>query len=195
MYTLTTQAAPFFQESTAISFLLFLILEAFTPKKIHQKQVKNKINIAIDGHSSCGKGTLAKYLATELGYKFIDTGAMYRAVTYALTQDNTELDDTDAIKTLLAGNSLAINFVPNTQNLSITFNGQHVEEEIRLPSVSNRVSQVSELAVVRTYLVQKQQQMAEGRGIVMDGRDIGTHVLPNAELKIFMTADAQIRAQ
>jgi len=154
-----------------------------------------KINIAIDGHSSCGKGTLAKYLADQFGYRFIDTGSMYRAVTYAISKENIDLKDKDAIKTLLQTQNLRIEPVENQHKLALHYKGEDISEAIRMPSVSNQVSQVSEIDIVRTYLVKKQQEMAQSKGIVMDGRDIGTHVLPEAELKIFMTADAKIRAQ
>ncbi len=154
-----------------------------------------KINIAIDGHSSCGKGTLARYLANELDYHFIDTGAMYRGVTYAFHKENIELSDNDAIKTLLQAQHLKIEYVSPEDGLDITFKGTPINKEIRLPYISNMVSQVSELALVRSYLVEVQQEMAKGGGVVMDGRDIGTNVIPNAELKIFMTADPKIRAQ
>ena len=154
-----------------------------------------KINIAIDGHSSCGKGTLAKYLADQLGYKFIDTGATYRAVTFAIAKEDIDLKDIDAIKTLLKANDLKIISLPNQHKLSIEYKDENISEAIRMPYISNLVSQVSEIEIIRNYLVDMQQKMAEKGGIVMDGRDIGTNVLPDAALKIFMTADAKIRAQ
>ncbi len=154
-----------------------------------------KINIAIDGHSSCGKGTLAKYLADQFEYCFIDTGAMYRAVTYAIHQENIDLKDRDAIKTLLHTQNISIEVVENTHQLNIEYKGVNINEAIRMPAISNQVSQVSEIDIVRSYLVEIQQEMALKKGVVMDGRDIGTQVIPDAELKIFMTADAKIRAQ
>lgn len=155
----------------------------------------SKINIAIDGHSSCGKGTLAKYLADEFGYRFIDTGAMYRAVTYAIHQEKIDLTDRDAIKTLLRAQNLVIEIQEDKHPLKIEYKGVSISDEIRMPAISNQVSQVSEIDIVRSYLVDKQREMALNRGIVMDGRDIGTHVIPDAELKIFMTADPKIRAK
>lgn len=154
-----------------------------------------KINIAVDGHSSCGKGTLAKFLASELNYAFVDTGAMYRAVTYALKEENIDLKDSDAIKAILKANYLSIHQSQDQQGQDLYYKEVLINDAIRLPSISNQVSQVSELEEVRTYLVNIQQEMAIQKGVVMDGRDIGTHVLPNAELKIFMTADVKIRAQ
>lgn len=150
-------------------------------------------NIAIDGHSSCGKGTLAKYLAKELGMHTLDTGAMYRAVTYGIKDQNISLKDTDAIKTFLKASWL--NMQMKDGKLSIRYKGEDISSEIRLPGISNLVSQVSEIKEIRDYLVDQQQEIAKNGGIVMDGRDIGTHVLPNAALKIFMTADPKIRAE
>jgi CMP/dCMP kinase len=159
---------------------------------------EKKIIIAIDGHSSCGKSTLAKSLARELGYIYIDSGAMYRAVTlFALR------------------NGWISNGIPNRQkiidglkNISITFqwdeqseknttflNGENVEEELRQLAVSQNVSPVSTIAEVRTEMVKQQRENSKNRGIVMDGRDIGTVVFPDAELKIFMTASPEIRSQ
>lgn len=154
-----------------------------------------KINIAIDGHSSCGKGTLAKFLANQFGYLFIDTGAMYRAVTFAIHRENIDLKDRDAIKTLLQAGNLLIEVDEHSNQVNIEYKEVNINETIRMPAISNRVSQVSEIDIVRSYLVEIQQEMALKKGVVMDGRDIGTHVLPDAELKIFMTADAKIRAQ
>lgn len=155
--------------------------------------MKKQNNIAIDGHSSCGKGTLAKYLAKELGYSILDTGAMYRAVTFAIQKKNIDLKDIDGIKTLLISGVLQMELTP--AGLNLTFNNEDISNDIRLPKVSSLVSQVSELSIVRKFLVGLQQQMAENGKIVMDGRDIGTNVLPNAALKIFMTAQPKIRAQ
>jgi len=161
--------------------------------------VKSKINIAIDGYSSCGKSTLAKSVAKELNYVYIDTGAMYRAMTlYALNHNY--INETGQLDTEGLTNSLdkiVIHFKYNTDTLKHeTFlNGENVEREIRNPGVSSFVSPVSAIKEVRTKLVALQQRMAEGRGVVMDGRDIGTVVLPDAELKIYMTADSNVRAQ
>jgi cytidylate kinase len=161
--------------------------------------VKSKINIAIDGYSSCGKSTLAKSVAKELNYVYIDTGAMYRAMTlYALNHNY--INETGQLDTEGLTNSLdkiVIHFKYNTDTLKHeTFlNGENVEREIRNPGVSSFVSPVSAIKEVRTKLVALQQRMAEGRGVVMDGRDIGTVVMPDAELKIYMTADSNVRAQ
>lgn len=150
-------------------------------------------NIAIDGHSSCGKGTLAKYLAHKLNFLVLDTGAMYRAVTYAVIKSNIPLSHHEKIDQLL--HSGAIQMTIKEKHLDIKFKGRDISEEIRMPEVSNMVSQVSEIEQVRNYLVKLQRNLAKEGGIVMDGRDIGSHVLPDAALKIFMTADAKIRAK
>lgn len=156
------------------------------------------IIIAIDGHSSTGKSTLAKRLANALGYVFIDTGAMYRAVTlYAIQQgflkDNM-LDETKLINSLP---DLELKFVFNPEKglADMYLNGQNVSDEIRNLTVSQQVSQVATLAEVRKKLVSLQHEMGKQKRIVMDGRDIGTVVFPEAELKIFMTAAPEIRAQ
>ena len=157
--------------------------------------VDRKINIAIDGYSSCGKSTLAKGLARALGYAYIDSGAMYRAVTlYALRNgfiENGELDEAGLIDSL---DQITIDF-ENIQGVnSARLNGKIVEKEIRNMEVSSMVSPVSRLKEVRQKLRLMQQDSARFGGVVMDGRDIGSAVLPNAELKIFMTADKDIRA-
>jgi len=154
-----------------------------------------KINIAIDGHSSCGKGTLAKYLANHFGYKFIDTGAMYRAITFALQEENIELSDKDAIKTLLAANKVTFKYSEEKGALECFYLSKNIDFEIRLPAVSSLVSQASEIDVIRQNLVEQQRFLAKENGVVMDGRDIGSYVLPKAELKIFMTAAPEIRAK
>jgi cytidylate kinase len=161
--------------------------------------VKNKINIAIDGYSSCGKSTLAKSVAKELNYVYVDTGAMYRAMTlFALNNnlinDNGEVNAEGIISAL---DKIVIHFKYNTDTLRYeTFlNGENVEREIRNPTVSSFVSPVSAIKEVRTKLVALQQRLAEGRGVVMDGRDIGTVVLQDAELKIYMTADSEVRGK
>jgi len=157
--------------------------------------LKKPINIAIDGHSSTGKSTLAKTLAQKLGYRYIDSGAMYRAVTlYALRNNFLEngLDEKGLINKL---DDISIDFQNvNGKNQTI-LNGEVVEDEIREMKVSNRVSQVSKVRAVRKKLRDLQQQLAKKGGVVMDGRDIGSAVLPEAELKIFMTANPKIRAQ
>lgn len=158
-----------------------------------------KITIAIDGHSSCGKSTMAKQLAADLGYIYVDTGAMYRAVTlYALRNGlmNAETKEikTDELQQQI--DDVKIGFVLNEQGQKQTvLNGEVVEQEIRQMLVSNCVSPVAALGFVRAHLVALQQKMGEEGGIVMDGRDIGTVVFPNAELKVFVTASAEVRAQ
>jgi CMP/dCMP kinase len=160
--------------------------------------MKKKINIAIDGHSSCGKSTVAKAIARELNYVYIDSGAMYRAVALFALQNGyvkgEELDK-EGLREHLDG--IYITFKFNTDNgLNETYlNGRNVEREIRAMQVSRWVSPVAEIPEVRQKLVRQQQRLGEFKGVVMDGRDIGTVVLPDAELKIFMTADREIRAR
>ena len=157
-----------------------------------------KIIVAVDGFSSCGKSTMARALAKAVGYTYIDTGAMYRAVTlYAIRQGFFHGDTLNEAALQQAMDNVDITFWPNPETgMSETFlNGEPVETEIRSMEVSNRVSRVAALGFVRHALVSKQQAMGEARGIVMDGRDIGTVVFPQAELKIFVIASAEIRAQ
>ncbi len=159
---------------------------------------KRRIIIAIDGHSSCGKSTFAKAIAARLGYIFIDTGAMYRAVTlYALENGaiRSGIVDDDMVEAMLNDINIDFRFNPSRGASDIYVNGDLVEGKIRTIEVSNCVSAVSSIAAVRRKLVAMQQQMGLKRGVVMDGRDIGTVVFPDAELKIFMTADAKVRAE
>lgn len=156
-----------------------------------------KITIAIDGHSSCGKSTMAKDLAREIGYIYIDSGAMYRAVTYyclqheLFTEDSVRLDDLQA-----AMPDIHISFRLNAEGRPETYlNGECIEKEIRGMAVSSRVSLIATIGFVREAMVALQQEMGKEKGIVMDGRDIGTTVFPDAELKIFVTASAEVRAQ
>jgi CMP/dCMP kinase len=155
----------------------------------------NKIVIAIDGYSSCGKSTTAKALAAQLGYSYIDSGAMYRAVTLYFLQNYIELTNPKAIEKALE--AIDIKFVFNQElNKSETFlNGLNIENEIRQMYVSDNVSEVSAIPVVRHAMVLQQQRLGRKKGVVMDGRDIGTTVFPDAELKIFMTSDMFIRAK
>ena len=162
-------------------------------------QVTNKINIAIDGYSSCGKSTLARALAKNLNYIYIDSGAMYRAVTYyalehGYIQSKGEIDEKMLVESL---HLILIQFKYNsdTQEIETFLNGTCVDKEIRSMQVSAHVSAISAIKEVREKLVRIQQRMAENGGVVMDGRDIGTVVLPEAELKVFMTADVEVRAQ
>lgn len=161
-----------------------------------------KITIAIDGHSSCGKSTMAKDLAKELGYVYVDTGAMYRAVTlFALRNGlfrsdgtikeeelRTRLNDIHIDQKIVCGND------PATTSVQTFLNGENVERDIRTMEVSAHVSPIATLPYVREKLVEQQQRMGSHGGIVMDGRDIGTVVFPNAELKVFVTASAEVRA-
>ncbi|MGV3504577.1 MAG: (d)CMP kinase [Adhaeribacter sp.] len=154
-----------------------------------------KIVVAIDGHSSCGKSTTAKLVAKELGYAYIDTGAMYRAVTLYFLEHY--IDFTNPKKISQALQDIHITFERNTktQRNEIFLNGLNVEDEIRQMYISDKVSEVSVIAEVRHCMVRQQQKMGKRRGVVMDGRDIGTTVFPDAEVKIFMTAQDVIRAE
>lgn len=157
-----------------------------------------KITIAIDGFSSTGKSTLAKQLAKHLGYVYVDTGAMYRAVTYFAMQNgyiDADFFDKESLINSIPAIQLHFQFNVNLGFAEMYLNHESVETEIRTIEVSNFVSKVAEVSQVRAKLVEQQQAMGEGKGIVMDGRDIGTVVFPNAELKVFMTASAQTRAQ
>jgi|LGOV01.1.fsa_nt_gb cytidylate kinase len=157
-----------------------------------------KITIAIDGYSSTGKSTIAKELAKELGYSYIDTGAMYRAVTLYAIEHN-YFDDEDFFRNLLIAdlNKIEVNFVfnPKLGYGEVHLNGENVETKIRDMSVSNKVSIVATVAEVRRAMVSQQQKMGANKGVVLDGRDIGTVVFPDAEVKLFMTASANVRAK
>ena len=158
----------------------------------------NTITIAIDGYSSTGKSTLAKQLAKHLGYIYVDTGAMYRAVTFFAMQNGCVSQDFFDIETLINSlSSIRLNFEFNSDLgfAEMYLNGINIEREIRTIEVSNFVSKVAEVSEVRAKLVEQQQEMGKNKGIVMDGRDIGTVVFPEAELKIFMTASPETRAQ
>lgn len=157
-----------------------------------------KIIIAIDGFSSCGKSTFAREIAARIGYVFIDTGAMYRAVTLYAIRNGAITDgvvDDARLVALLPEIRVFFRFNPETGASDIYLNDENVEREIRGIEVSGSVSRVSQIGAVREKLVRLQQEMGYDRGIVMDGRDIGTVVFPDAELKLFMTADPAIRAQ
>ncbi|NBA86572.1 (d)CMP kinase [Emticicia sp. CRIBPO] len=154
----------------------------------------SKIIIAIDGYSSCGKSTTAKNVASKLGYAYIDTGAMYRAVTLFFIQNHVSVTNPKEVHTALG--QLSIEFRKSEEGRNETFlNGLCVEDEIRKLYVADRVSEVSAIAEVRHAMVDQQRKMGKKRGLVMDGRDIGTVVFPDAELKVFMTAEPLIRAQ
>ena len=158
-----------------------------------------KIVIAIDGFSSCGKSTMAKDLAREVGYIYVDTGAMYRSVTlYALVNQLFDADGNimaNALEAAMPHINIAFKLNEQTGRPDTYLNGQCVENEIRTLEVSSKVSIVAALPFVRKKLVEEQQKMGKEKGIVMDGRDIGTVVFPQAELKIFVTASAEVRAQ
>ncbi|HZK93739.1 MAG TPA: (d)CMP kinase [Prolixibacteraceae bacterium] len=158
----------------------------------------NRIIIAIDGHSSCGKSTVAKEIARKLNYIFIDSGAMYRAVTlYCMRHNliNNGIVDIPELRNNLGKIKVSFRFNAETNHNDIWMNGENVEQEIRLLTVSQNVSPVAAVAEVRHLLVALQQEMGKSKGIVMDGRDIGTVVFPEAELKIFMTAQPDVRAK
>jgi cytidylate kinase len=154
-----------------------------------------KIIITIDGYSSCGKSTLAKQLARELGYTYVDSGAMYRAITLHFLRNSIDLDDKKEIETALKNITLEFSTNHKSGQSEIWLNGENVEYLIRDLLVAEKVSDVAAIREVRAFAVAQQQKMGEGKGVVMDGRDIGTTVFPNAELKIFMTADNAIRVE
>ena len=162
-----------------------------------KKYMDKRITIAVDGFSSCGKSTLAKQLAAKLGYVYIDSGAMYRAVTLYALRNNMIVDEELDTKKLIASlDDVKIHFELNANGEPQTFlNGTNVEREIRKIYVSQWVSPVAAVPEVRHVMVAQQQKMGEAKGVVMDGRDIGTTVFPNAELKIFVTAEVDVRAQ
>ena len=158
-----------------------------------------KITIAIDGHSSCGKSTMAKNLAKEIGYIYVDTGAMYRAVTlYAMRHDlfydNGDVN-METLRAEMPDIKISFKFNAETGRPDAYLNGELVENVIRTIEVSNHVSKIAAVPFVREAMVAQQREMGKEKGVVMDGRDIGTTVFPDAELKIFVTASAEVRAQ
>jgi cytidylate kinase len=159
---------------------------------------RKKIIIALDGHSSCGKSTYARRIAAELGYAYIDSGAMYRAVTLACMEsglfDATDTPDGEEVEALLGDILLDLKYNPGKQRTEIYLNGRMVEELIRSMEVSAHVSYIAAIPAVRRKMVEYQRRLGEGKGVVMDGRDIGTVVFPDAELKIFLTASEEVRA-
>ena len=161
--------------------------------------MKKKIIVAIDGHSSCGKSTMAKDLAREVGYIYVDTGAMYRTVTlYALRHGMFQPDGTvneEALREAMPTVQVSFVLDPATQLPHACLNGEDVENDIRGMEVSSHVSPIAALPFVREAMTRQQQLMGQAKGIVMDGRDIGTVVFPQAELKVFVTASAEVRAQ
>ena len=160
--------------------------------------MSKKITIAIDGHSSTGKSTAAKQLAVKLKYVYVDTGAMYRSVSlYALRENLIVSGNLDSKKLVASLSKIKISFAYNkeTDSADVYLNGENIEKQIRTLEVSSIVSKVAEISEVRAKLVEQQQAMGEEKGIVMDGRDIGSVVFPDAELKVFMTAAPEVRAQ
>ena len=157
--------------------------------------MQRKIIIAIDGFSSCGKSTLAKQLAEKLHYKYLDSGAMYRAVTLYLLEKNIDYGDHEAVKKSLDDIHIDFRYNPEKKRNETYLNDEMVEDQIRTMQVSDVVSPVSAIPVVRDFLVAQQQRVGKDRGLVMDGSDIGTVVCPDAELKIFMKASKGVRAQ
>lgn len=155
--------------------------------------MNKKIKIAIDGPASAGKSTVAKILASELNYVYCDTGAMYRALTLQALRHNIDVDDEEKLVALLKDTS--ISFEPDEDQQKVFLNQEDVTMDIRQPDVTNNVSAVSAHKGVREELVRRQQEIAQAGGIVMDGRDIGTAVLPDAEVKIFLVASAKERAE
>jgi cytidylate kinase len=155
--------------------------------------MRKNLVIAIDGYSSCGKSTLAKALAKKLGFIYIDSGAMYRAVTLYFLRNNVDVQDAAAVKDALQ--HIELNFHSRDYQSHITLNGEEVSEEIREMPVSTAVSDVSANKMVRHEMVKQQQRMGKSKNIVMDGRDIGTTVFEDAQVKLFMTADPKIRAE
>jgi cytidylate kinase len=155
-----------------------------------------KIIIAIDGYSSCGKSTLAKQLAKTIGYHYVDTGAMYRAVTLYLIRNQIDIHHPEMVTEVLPQIKISFGLDEVTLEQYTILNGENIENEIRVnPRVAGFVSDVSSISSVRRFLVHQQQEMGNHKGIVMDGRDIGTVVFPKAELKLFVTAEPKIRAQ
>lgn len=148
-----------------------------------------KIVVALDGYSGTGKSSTAKQVASRLGYNYIDSGAMYRAVTYFFLTNNIDFSDSSLVSKSLGKCEISFS------GTAIYLNGENVDAEIRTMEVNKQVSQVSAISAVRTKLVEQQRKMGEKKGVVMDGRDIGTIVFPNAELKVFMTADMDIRSE
>lgn len=158
----------------------------------------SKITVAIDGYSSCGKSTLAKALAQKLNYNYIDTGAMYRAVTIYCLRHNIIKDSIIELPKLMEClKNIEVSFHYNTihKTSEVFLNGEHVEREIRTMEVANNVSAISSIKAVREKMVLLQREMGKNKGVIMDGRDIGSHVFPYAELKIFMTAENDVRTK
>ena len=157
--------------------------------------MNSKIIVTIDGWSSCGKSTLAKQLAKELGYVYIDSGAMYRAITLYFLRNHIDWTDVNEVNNTLKNIILEFQYNEVSQQSEIILNGENVEYVIRDLVIAEKVSDVAAIKAVRTFAVAQQQKLGKKKGIVMDGRDIGTTVFPDAELKIFMTADTAVRVE
>ena len=155
----------------------------------------NKKIITIDGWSACGKSTLAKQLANKLGYVYIDSGAMYRAITLFFLRNSIDLSNTVEVSAALKNINIYFRFNPDAKHADIYLNDENIETLIRDLSVAEKVSAIAAIEAVRTFAVAQQQKMGVNKGIVMDGRDIGTTVFPTAEIKLFMTADSDIRVE
>jgi cytidylate kinase len=155
----------------------------------------NKKIITIDGWSACGKSTLAKQLANKLGYVYIDSGAMYRAITLFFLRNSIDLSNTVEVSAALKNINIDFRFNPDAKHADIYLNDENIETLIRDLSVAEKVSAIAAIEAVRTFAVAQQQKMGVNKGIVMDGRDIGTTVFPTAEIKLFMTADSDIRVE
>ncbi|SCC09784.1 Cytidylate kinase [Bacillus cereus] len=155
--------------------------------------MNKRISIAIDGPAAAGKSTVAKVVAKKLSYVYIDTGAMYRTITYAALERKVDIENEEKLMEVVKNVNIEFQQGENTQ--LVFLNGQDVSEVIRTPEVTNRVSIVAKHRLVREEMVRRQQELAEKGGVVMDGRDIGTHVLPDAEVKIFMLASVEERAE
>ena len=162
-------------------------------QKLNFAAMRKNLVVAIDGYSSCGKSTLAKALAKKLGLIYVDSGAMYRAVTLYFLRNNVDVNDPEAVNEALK--HIELNFHSRDYESHISLNGEEVSDEIRLMPVSESVSEVSANKSVRVEMVRQQQRMGKSKNIVMDGRDIGTAVFVDAQVKLFMTADPKIRAE
>lgn len=157
--------------------------------------MNKRIVIAVDGHASCGKSTLARQLAAQLGYKYVDSGAMYRAVTLYFLENNIDFRNIEEVNKSLDKIKIDFRFNPHTERSETIMNGKNIEEEIRSMKISSVVSSVSSIKEVRDFLVKQQREIGRDKGLTMDGRDIGTVVFPDAELKFYLTSDENTRVQ
>lgn len=157
--------------------------------------MNKRIVIAVDGHASCGKSTLARQLAAQLGYKYVDSGAMYRAVTLYFLENNIDFRNIEEVNKSLDKIKIDFRFNPHTERSETIMNRKNIEEEIRSMKISSVVSSVSSIKEVRDFLVKQQREIGRDKGLTMDGRDIGTVVFPDAELKFYLTSDENTRVQ